>query len=377
MVEVRYKEVLLEEIFSSKRGNSKYTKKYCNANKGEYEVYTGTTIGSFGFINTYDYNGNLLTFTTDGENAGTISILKGKFSVGGHRAILFPKDEKLVLEYFRWILQKPFFDNVKRGDVPSISWSKIKKLTVSVPVDSNGDYDVEKQKEIVRKFEIVEGKKKELKEKLDYFKEVEIDFISSELSRFKELNIAEIFDVKLGDGTYTKSYTTKHSGQYPLYSGQTDGEYASIDSYDFDGNYLTWAKDGLAGYLMYHENEKFSITNHRGILILKNGYSNLNLEYLEIILEPIFRKNIKGRLASQEKNEYTTLSKEMVLAIDEKLKIPVKENGEFDLDKQNQIVSRYQTIEEMKKAILEKGLPFTLTNVQFDGETPYIYIYKG
>lgn len=67
----------------------------------------------------------------------------------------------------------------------------------------------------------------------------------------------------------------------------------------------------------------------------------------------------------------------MIIDIKDKLKIPIDEDGTFDLEKQNQIVSKYRAIEEMKNSILEKGLPFTLSSVQFDSETPYIYIYKG
>lgn len=374
MAEIKYKEEILSNLFDNKRGNSKYTKKYCNENNGKYEVYTGTTIGSFGFINSYDYDEPLLTYTTDGENAATIKILSGRYSVGGHRAILFPKNENIVIDYFKWTLQKLFFDNVKNGDVPSITWSRIKNLSVLVPIDCDGNYDIEKQKEIVKKYEIVEEKKKELKEKLDYFKDVQVDFMATEISKYKEYKVSDIFDISLGDGKYTKSYSAQNIGEFPLYSGQTDGEYANISSYDYDGSYLTWAKDGLAGYIMHHDNEKFSITNHRGILLLKDGYSNLNLEFLKIILEQIFRKNIKGRLGTQEKNEYTTLSKEMIIDIKDKLKIPIDEDGTFDLEKQNKIVSKYRAIEEMKNSILEKGLPFTLSSVQFDGETPYIYI---
>lgn len=68
MDKINYKKVKLNELFDSKRGNNKYTRKYCNANKGEYEVYTGTTIGSFGFIDTYEYNERALTYITDGKN---------------------------------------------------------------------------------------------------------------------------------------------------------------------------------------------------------------------------------------------------------------------------------------------------------------------
>ena len=63
----------------------------------------------------------------------------------------------------------------------------------------------------------------------------------------------------------------------------------------------------------------------------------------------------------------------MIIDIKDKLKIPINEDGTFDLEKQKQIVSKYKAIEEMKNSILEKGLPFTLSNVQFDSETPYIY----
>lgn len=375
MAEVRYKEEKLKSLFNNKRGNNKYTKKYCNSNKGKFEVYTGTTIGSFGFIDTYDYDARLLTYTTDGENAGTIKILSGKYNVGGHRAILIPKDNSIVIDYIKWTLQKVFFDNVKKGNVPSLTWSMIKDLTIMIPIDCKGNYDVQKQKEIVKKYEILEAKKKELKEKIDYFKDVQVDFMTLEISKFKEYKVSEIFNTSLSDGKYTKSYTTKNIGKFPLYSGQTDGEYANINSYDYDGSYLTWAKVGLAGYIMHHDNEKFSITNNRGILLLKDKYNNLNLEFLKILLEPIFRKNIKGRLGTQEKNEYTTLSKEMILNIKDKLIIPINNDGTFDIEKQKEIVRKYKVIEEMKKSILEKSLPFTLSNVQFDGETPYIYIY--
>lgn len=376
MAEVRYKKVKLDEIMDNQGGNSKYSLKYINANSGEYPVYSAKTTGDMnkGYINTYDYDMECLQITTNGANAGTIIYReKTKFSLGSDSRIWYLKEDigNISLRYIEIKLRSVFSSK-------DFSWTKkaslyrIKNIEFEIPVDENGNYDIEKQKEIVKKYEIVEEKKKELKEKLDYFKDVQVDFMATEISKYKEYRVSDIFDISLGDGKYTKTYSAQNVGEFPLYSGQTDGEYANINSYDYDGCYLTWAKDGLAGYIMHHDNEKFSITNHRGILLLKDKYSDLNLEFLKIILEPIFRKNIKGRLGTQEKNEYTTLSKEMIIGIKDKLKIPINKDGIFDLEKQNQIVSKYKAIEEMKKSILEKGLPFTLSNVQFDGETPYI-----
>ena len=379
MAEVRYREVMISDVMNLISENHRYTKKFIEENKGEYPVYSATINEPYGFISSYDFrNKKVFCVVNYGNSGKTYLINDNKFSIGRNISALEVKKEfdgSVDLEYVRIVSESKFIDNAKGTKQKNLNQRLVKNTKIKIPIKEDGNYDIETQKEIVKKYKIVEEKKKELKEKLDYFKDVQVDFMATEISKYKEYKVSDIFDISLGDGKYTKSYSAQNIGEFPLYSGQTDGEYANINSYDYDGSYLTWAKDGLAGYMMHHDNEKFSITNHRGILLLKDEYSNLNLEFLKIILEPIFRKNIKGRLGTQEKNEYTTLSKEMIIDIKDKLKIPINEDGTFDLEKQKQIVSKYKAIEEMKNSILEKGLPFTLSNVQFDSETPYIYIY--
>ena len=93
---------------------------------------------------------------------------------------------------------------------------------------------------------------------------------------------------------------------------------------------------------------------------------------MKFVIEPIFRNNRKGRLGESEKNEYTKLYINMIEDIE--IKIPIINDETFDLEKQREIVRKYKAIGEMKNSILEKGLLFTLSDVQFNGETPYIYI---
>ena len=45
MAKLNYKSITLEKLFDCKRGNSKYTKTYCNQHSGDYEVFTGTQLG--------------------------------------------------------------------------------------------------------------------------------------------------------------------------------------------------------------------------------------------------------------------------------------------------------------------------------------------
>ena len=131
-----------------------------------------------------------------------------------------------------------------------------------------------------------------------------------------DVRLLDLFTPKNGDSKYTKRYAKEHAGNYKLYSANTNGEFMLIDSYDYDGDYLTWAKDGLAGYMTLHKNEKFSITGHRSILIQNDGISNICLEYIMHILEPVFRNIVKGRLGDLRKNEYTTLNPQMLIQED-------------------------------------------------------------
>lgn len=48
-----------------------------------------------------------------------------------------------------------------------------------------------------------------------------------------------------------------------------------VATYDYDGEYLTWSKDGLAGYIMLH-NRKFALTGHSGIPIKEDGSFDLD-----------------------------------------------------------------------------------------------------
>ncbi|MDF1596286.1 MAG: restriction endonuclease subunit S [Acidimicrobiia bacterium] len=57
-------------------------------------------------------------------------------------------------------------------------------------------------------------------------------------------------------------------GPYPVYSSQTanDGRMGSIDSFDFDGEYLTWTTDGANAGTVFHRTGKFNCTNVCGTL---------------------------------------------------------------------------------------------------------------
>lgn len=170
---------------------------------------------------------------------------------------------------------------------------------------------------------------------------------------YTEVLISDLFIPQNGKSVYTKEWCREHQGNIPLYSGNTSGVYDFVDVADYDGEYITWAKDGLAGYTMYH-NGKFSLTGHRGILLPKGNHQNLDTQYLRFIIEPIFRKNIKGRIGINGQNEYTTLNGTMITNIKEKIKIPILADGSYDLAKQKELAQLYLDIQSQKTNMLKK-----------------------
>ena len=77
---VEYK--ALGEFANISRGKI-MSKDYLKENIGEYPVYSSQTEnnGQMGSISTYMYDGEYLTWTTDGANAGTVFFRSGKFSI--------------------------------------------------------------------------------------------------------------------------------------------------------------------------------------------------------------------------------------------------------------------------------------------------------
>lgn len=72
----------LGEVAELKRGRV-MSKEYLADNKGDYPVYSSQTAnnGEIGKINTFDFKGEFVTWTTDGANAGTVFYRNGKFSI--------------------------------------------------------------------------------------------------------------------------------------------------------------------------------------------------------------------------------------------------------------------------------------------------------
>lgn len=154
--------------------------------KNIYPVYSSATEknGVIGYLEDYKFDEDLITWTTDGVNAGTIFKRSGKFNCTNVCGTLKAKEKKKInLNYFKFMLisQTRFY---KRPDIngAKIMNNEMARIIVSVPPletqQKIADYlDVEvekldKQRELIKRkvellkeykealiFEVVTGKK--------------------------------------------------------------------------------------------------------------------------------------------------------------------------------------------------------------------------
>jgi type I restriction enzyme S subunit len=73
---------------------------------GLYPVYSSQTLdnGVLGYINTYDFDRDQITWTTDGANAGTIFLRRGKYNCTNVCGTLKPTYQEQKLEYIAYVL---------------------------------------------------------------------------------------------------------------------------------------------------------------------------------------------------------------------------------------------------------------------------------
>ena len=86
-----------------------------------------------------------------------------------------------------------------------------------------------------------------------------------------------------------QEYLENNSGDYPVYSSQTsnDGLFGYIDSYDYDGEYVTWTTRGVKAGTTFYRTGQFSCTSNCGLIKVDNSnyYPKFFFFFLNTILK--------------------------------------------------------------------------------------------
>ncbi|ADU79780.1 restriction endonuclease subunit S [Helicobacter pylori] len=186
------------EICLIKRGRV-IAKKILQEN-GKYPVYSSQTLnnGILGFIDTYDFDGEFLTWTTDGAYAGSVFYRKGRFSITNVCGLLQVIQDNILHKYLYYILQitTPLHVSSGMGN-PKLMSAAMQQITIPIP-------PLEIQQEIVKILDAFTELNTELnarKKQYQYYQNMLLDFdgIHSNHKDAKE---------KLAQKTYPKRLKT-------------------------------------------------------------------------------------------------------------------------------------------------------------------------
>jgi type I restriction enzyme S subunit len=108
--------------------------------------------------------------------------------------------------------------------------------------------------------------------------------------------LGDIAQVGRGRVISHKEINLAVEGKYPVYSSQTsnNGVMGYIDSFDFDGEYITWTTDGVNAGKVFYRNGKFNRTNVCGTIKLLGE----NAVFVALMLGTITPKYVAKNLAN-------------------------------------------------------------------------------
>lgn len=204
--DIDFKSVALESIFDLSKGSngSDFTKSFIKAHPGGIPVYGASKFEnevSYGYVadnveiektnknglitkKKVKYFQDCLTYNIDGT-AGYIYYRRGRFSLSEKVKPLILFDEyqnSIDAIYIKYTLQ-PFFRDLKKGreghngqnEFSKLSSFSIKNIKIPIPINKNGEFDIETQKFLANKYLKIEEIKDSLIKKLQRLIELKVD----------------------------------------------------------------------------------------------------------------------------------------------------------------------------------------------------------
>jgi restriction endonuclease S subunit/methylase of polypeptide subunit release factors len=317
---------------------------------GDIPAYSANVFIPFVYTNKSniaDFSVSYVLWGIDGNFDFNVIVQGTEFATTDHCGAIKIKNKNIDPNFLAYMLGEiKHLYGFDRGLRASLT--NMKRVELNVPVNASGDFDIPAQQVIAEQFGYMAQMKSELCNRHNQISSINV---AVEIGGYPILikPLAEVLDPVKGKSKYTRKYGDANKGEYPVYSASSTTPLTHIDSFDYDGEYLSWATNGFAGKITVL-NGKFSINGDRGLLLPK--VSNLDIHYLKYILEPIFRQLAKGRKGDHGEDEFTKLYPSMIAEID--VPIPVDENAGISLLAQQEIAKSYAMIETYRREVLGK-----------------------
>lgn len=342
--------VKIKDICEIGRGRV-ISKKYLEENAGIYPVYSSQTVnnGEFGRIKTYDFDGEYVTWTTDGENAGTCFYRNEKFNCTNVCGTLKAKNNKILMPYLSDILNMVTDDYVVKVANPKLMNNVMSDIKIPLP-------DIDVQQKIVNECSALNTEKLNainiIQKAKDIIENGYQDAFTKAAKKFK-LGNTEDFEAFIGRRVLKKEVDTEDA-TIPIFSANVFDPFGKINKLfikDFTKPSVLWGIDGdwMVNYIP--ANLQFYPTDHCGVIRIKT--KEVNPRYLTWALNEAG----KEKRFSRSHRASTDRIKGISIQVPD---IKIQNALEKEIIKQEKIIDKakkiIETIAERKQAVLKKHL---------------------
>lgn len=168
------------------------------------------------------------------------------------------------------------------------------------------------------------------------------------MTRYSEVAIGELFIARGGKPKYIRDYMEEHQGDFPVYSASLRQPFGYVDTFEYDGRYLTWVMNGYGGRVQ-EISGRFSANRDRGVLVPRVPDGTPDLTYLRFAMEAQLMAAAVGRRVDGRLNEYTKLYPETAMEV--LIRIPITDKGSFDYQQMITTGDRLRRIELRQREV--------------------------
>lgn len=243
--------VSLGKVVKLRRGRV-MSKSYLAENIGNYPVFSSQTAnnGMIGKIDSFDFEGEFISWTTDGANAGTVFYREGKFSITNVCGLITIEAAPLSYKYlFYWLsieAQKHVYSGMGN---PKLMSHQVEKIPVPIPCPNNPEKSLAIQAEIVRILDTFTELTTELTTELDARKK-QYNYYRDQLLSFEKRAVEWKALGDVGEFVRGKRFTKKDyvesNGVDVIHYGEIYTQYGTSTEHA-----ISQVRDDMAGSLRY------------------------------------------------------------------------------------------------------------------------------
>ncbi|ABD07756.1 Restriction modification system DNA specificity domain [Rhodopseudomonas palustris HaA2] len=285
------------------------------------------------------------------------SELAGNVASTGYCVLRAKKDQVLPKWILHWLGTTEFKNYVEENQsgaaYPAISDGKVKAFKIPIPCPDDPEKSLAIQGEIVRILdtfteltaELTAGLAAELAQRKKQYSHYRDQLLTFNEDEVEWKTLGDIATLRRGR-VMSKGYLRDNAGVYPVYSSQTanNGMIGQIDTFDFDGEYVSWTTDGANAGTVFYRNEKFSITNVCGV-IKENGTCPLDLKFLSFWLSTEAKKHVYSGMGNPKLMSHQV----------EKIPIPIPfpDDPKISLEAQKRVAAILDKLDALTTSLTE------------------------